>query len=1132
MTVGGDSEGGGTGGPVSIESAGLVTTYGDHAVGLQAQSVGGGGGNGGVAISTIGGIVPTAAVAVGGRGGGGGPADKVTITNSGQVTTYGPDAYGLQAQSVGGGNGGTAAATAVDVSVNEDVPAISVAYSAGGSGGSGNTPGKASAMSSGIITTAGHGAIGIIAQSVGGGGGTAGDSSASSYSAGKEELNVGINVAVSLGGSGGSGATGGESDAGNSGLVYTTGQDAYGLFAQSVGGGGGAGGAGDNSATSVLAANSVGVSIGVGGSGGTGGTGGAVNASNTGSIGTRGDSSDGVFAQSVGGGGGAAGGGSGANSGGKLGVDVTVGGSGGAGGDGGAVTATNGGVIATIGTDSIGLAAQSVGGGGGRGGKAGASSGGAEDDLPLFVFDQIEDGFGDNTETQEVVDKIFLLKDRIKGDTSTLSKLVARITGNAEEGKEPESFSPEIDVSVGIGGSGGAAGVGGGVSLTNTGQIGTQGAHADGIVGQSVGGGGGIGGGSSASGAATDDTRFEVSVAAGGSGGAAGNGGEVDIGNQGLVQTEGVGAYGIVAQSAGGGGGRGAASADDNSSALSIGVSLGGAGGATGNGGLVDIGGLPGSSVATSGKHAVGILAQSVGGGGMIRTLSLDQQGDQSSNSDNDDPDTHDLFLDFGKAGAGGASGSGGPAVVDLKGSSVTTTGRMAHGVVVSSIGGGGGAVGGGVVTRVDLPNQADASNGSGGLANVNIQDSTIQVTGTGANGIWASSIGGGGAVLLGDITAEDFSNQEGNARAASGNGGNVSVGLANTQVSSSGHGIIAHSIAGGGVSPSDGGGEGLGFTSSFANLSAFGNGVAGKVFVNIAQNSTVTATGPDSSAIIAGARQDEDKNPVDPTRTSVTVENNSSTITNQSLLHPTIWLPVSDVVTSVTNNGGVITNKIVNGYALASDGLHVTLTNTGTITGNIEAGITTSSSARAAPLSAAAGAAPLILNRPGGTLAPYSAIDLAPGGRVENGGRIEVGGVGRIARTRLTGDLLQSATGRLRFDLDFGSGESRPSGGLRECGARRHHRGQSADPRAATGAAADHRGRARGRSGAGGSGYPRVQLPDDRRRTAPRPEAGGGFHGRRRPEPHRDRGGTASAGDLGPECAGIWRGVRGGGRD
>ena len=71
LTIGGDAGGGGIGGTVNVTNSGLITSYGDHAAGVQAQSIGGGGGKGGAAVSfNAGSVIPTVSVAVGGRGGG------------------------------------------------------------------------------------------------------------------------------------------------------------------------------------------------------------------------------------------------------------------------------------------------------------------------------------------------------------------------------------------------------------------------------------------------------------------------------------------------------------------------------------------------------------------------------------------------------------------------------------------------------------------------------------------------------------------------------------------------------------------------------------------------------------------------------------------------------------------------------------------------------------------------------------------------------------------------------------------------------------------------------------------------------------------------------------------------------
>src|SRR5690606_12668567 len=141
--------------------------------------------------------------------------------------------------------------------------------------------------------------------------------------------------------------------------IATSGAGAFGVLAQSVGGGGGDGGS--RASTSFTAY----LSITIGGSGGVGGDGGAVKVTNSDTAICAGAGDDvGSFAQSVGGGGGTGGNGLAAAVG-----TVHVGGTGGASGNGGAVTVTHSGSIATgvstadANTAAHGIVAQSIGGG-------------------------------------------------------------------------------------------------------------------------------------------------------------------------------------------------------------------------------------------------------------------------------------------------------------------------------------------------------------------------------------------------------------------------------------------------------------------------------------------------------------------------------------------------------------------------------------------------------------------------------------------------------------------------------------------------------------------------------------------------------------------------------------------------
>jgi uncharacterized protein with beta-barrel porin domain len=300
----------------------------------------------------------------------------------------------------------------------------------------------------------------------------------------------------------------------------------------------------------------------MGGSGGEGGDGKTVNVNSSNTIITKGVFAHGILAQSVGGGGGAGGDAR------SFQIDLSanptdfspfadlisfdstlvLGGNGGKGGSGGNVTVTNSGNIATQGAFAHGIVAQSVGGGGGAGGNA-----------LTFEFS--------NTDVIPV-DQIPVLSD------------ITNLTN-------PSMF---------LHGGAGAAGNGGNVTVTNSGNIATQGAFAHGIVAQSVGGGGGLAGisnpqgatsttfGPNAHGILTQGAGLGVSFA--GSVGGNGSGGNVTVVHSGNINTLGYGSHGIFAQSAGG-------------------LLSGGAVNVTLNG-----------NITAQGVDSDGILAQSVGGTG------------------------------------------------------------------------------------------------------------------------------------------------------------------------------------------------------------------------------------------------------------------------------------------------------------------------------------------------------------------------------------------------------------------------------------------------------------------------------------------------------------------------------------
>ncbi len=637
FAVGGTGGLGGKGGQVEVGKisaiGGSITTSGNRSDGIFAQSVGGGGGSGGLAIAgnvTGGGSGGGVSLSLGGKGEGGGDAMDVHVKSAATITTSGIKAYGIRAQSVGGGGGDGGLAVSGSVgggggTGSTGSTSLKFDFAIGGSaakGGAGDTVDVD--VTGGGITTHGKDAHGIFAQSVGGGGGAGGMAIAGTLGLGANN----VDVSFSVGGKGGGGGIGKKVTVKNAGTITTTGESAFGIFAQSVGGGGGVGGA-SYSGEAIVNLGKQGPNFNVGfafgGSGGTGGNGGLVDVTNSGTIKTSGIAAHGIFAESVGGGGGQGGsartmslnystGMTPAASHLQFAFNLNMGGSGGAAGNGDAVTVNNFGSITTLGADSYGIHAQSVGGGGGAGGE-GAHG--------FFGFPSL------------LLDKTPLYE----------------------------------NVSISIGGSAGAAGDGGAVTVNQCvgvsvagpacGNITTHAEGSYGIFAQSVGGGGGTGG--------VGAIGFTGTLGFGGSGGASGDGGKVEVTANGNIDTYGGAANGIFAQSVGGGGGiagnidRGIARWVKGGIGFGVGVIANSANG--GNGGEVIVKGN--GSIHTRGDAATAIFAQSVGGGGGVA-------GSQSF---------------WGVPGSAGGNGSGDKVTVDWTGS-IVTEGTNASGIYAQSAGG------------------------------------------------------------------------------------------------------------------------------------------------------------------------------------------------------------------------------------------------------------------------------------------------------------------------------------------------------------------------------------------------------------------------------------------------------------
>jgi hypothetical protein len=1068
--IGGSGGTGGDGGTAGITNYGIIQTAGAHSIGVFAQSVGGGGGAGGAAVSTEVGSLVTQGFALGGDGGVGGNGGEVDVANFGQVITGGANAIAVFAQSVGGGGGDGGSSLASTFAINPpDVPSVTLTVAIGGKGKAAGNGGGVSLINTGLLATQGDNAIGVFAQSIGGGGGNGGDATAASQAYNQSQLTV----TTAIGGSGGGGGNGGVVTIANSGLIQTLGFGSTAVFAQSVGGGGGNGGSGETNQGAFNGGGSYSgaLTVGIGGNGGTGGNGGAVIVTNfinddtaidrlpfystplngVGGILTVGDNSNGVFAQSIGGGGGNGGDAIGKGGNGQLTVSIAVGGNGGIGGEGGAVTVANGqGAIVTIGAGSAGIFAQSVGGGGGNGGSAQTGSGNdPQYTYPEFLADQFATAVGTdpNTSVQKIFDGIWDWKDNVQsayGDVTRLMDIykayqAANPAKGLIAGGGLQVSDLTVDLGGGFAGNGGSAGNGGDVTITSDGAISTAGPGSVGMFGQSVGGGGGSGGAATS---ATANDQLKVSVvqaalALGGAGGSSGNGGTVLVlatGNASVI-TRGDLSDGLEAQSIGGGGGTGGFSTT-NAGLGATNVSLGGSSGTTGVGGIATVE-SDAVIVATAGNDAIGLFAQSIGGGGGVASVTGQAYdavtGLAYSTTQSIVAPIRPLLNDPGNGSYGGL------AIVKLGvNSAILTQGINSYGILAQSIGGGGG------LFIVDADNQVSSSStdptnelyasagdspttnhGGGGAVDVSaLGGSFITTSGAGAVGILAQSIGGGGAIVNGvngiDLDASSTSGlgQAPGDRGSTGDGGNVSVVSGATIVTTGAyaHGIFAEAASGGGglIGRTDGTGVAFFGSTNERNGGSCGSACGGEVTVALTGGS-VTVSGAHAFGIVA-LSIGNDKGY---STAQVNVQAGASVIAKGDAAGA-ILLDGQDG--GVVNNAGIIdASASAAGVAIAGKTDFFTVNNSGTINGSLNGG----------GLASSVGAVPgqqagsVFNNLAGGIFNAGAIVNLGAGGVINNAGQMNVGQSGTIAVTSLTGNFTQTGAGTLVIDADIVSGKA-----------------------------------------------------------------------------------------------------------
>ncbi|MEL7114392.1 MAG: hypothetical protein AAGP08_02180 [Pseudomonadota bacterium] len=834
VSIGGSAGDAGTASVAKIESFADVETSGKRSAGLKAQSIGGSGGNGGLAISVeASDDSPEASMTVGGGGGTGGTASEASVISSGSVNTTESDAEGILAQSVGGsgGRGGMAISGSLEIGDGEQ---LGVAI--GGTGGSGGNSVNdttsnlaASVTTTNTVKTAGDRSTGIIAQSIGGGGGQGGNSISGSISTGEDKA-----LNASIGGSGGAGGFGGAVALSIGDDVSTSGDNAGGVLAQSIGGGGGNGGTAISG--EINFSKSTTLELGLGGVGASGNSAGAIRASSTdadgnargvfGDVTTSGDQSDGIVAQSIGGGGGTGGYAISANisTSATKNLGVSLGGDGGSGGRGREVALDVTGAIGVTGAGSRGIVAQSIGGGGGSGGMAVTGTFSTSDDTKAVSVDL--GGAAGNGSPGGLVSVKSEKSISTGGETSSTARvnehgLVAQSIGGGggtggfvANGNANSDNNGNQSLGVTIGGKGGSGATSDTVKVENLGTINTANATSHGILAQSIAGGGGDGGSTTtfaATPSTSDDTKRSFSVGVGGQAGGGAAGGDVNVEQAGDITVLGAGSKGIVAQSIAGGGGTGGGNVFKNftdgkltdKTTNSVSVDVGGSGGAASNGGAVTLTTTEASTIKTGNSRTLadasvpsaryaghGILLQSVGGGGGDGGIGL--QGDV-------EPTGSEVGLDVGIGGKSGVGGAGGTVQAGSSDErllgTIITSDPGSWGLLAQSIGGGGGTGGTGIDGDVSNGNSEGmsfglgAKGGAGGSADaVEINSElSVQTDGDGSKGIVAQSIGGGGGAggtgISGSISGGDDKDDTkqvsfglGLAGGGGGSGGAVSI--------------------------------------------------------------------------------------------------------------------------------------------------------------------------------------------------------------------------------------------------------------------------------------------------------------------------------------------------------------------
>ena len=597
-------------------------------------------------------------LAIGGTGGGGGDtfyqASNSQATNTGTILTFGADATGIIAQSIGGGggDGGKAGTSLGDSKSTGD----------GGNSGANNAAGNTIAQVAANFAANGTAALGDY-----------------------NSIAAALNTANTM--------------LGNTSLGAVKDDDIGDDLEDTAGSGGETDD--DNQAVKVS------INVGIGGAGGAGGAAGFITVNNTGTVATTGKAADGIVVQAIGGGGGKGGAASTASSA-DISGNVSVGGSGGGSNgtdanNGGRPSVTNSGEIYTVGPLAAGIVTQSIAGGGGIGGSSTATAGTSSDNRVVALNISVGGGGGGGSisEASQVTssgaietrghDATGIIAQSIAGGGGIVKTLATDLDN---QGGAAAASSKDFAANIKIGNSSNSSSGNSGAVLVTTqpgGSITTAGDDSYGVLAQSISGGGGVALGGKPEGSSASDFfssgHMTGYVAPGINADPNANQGvQIQVGD--AIQTAGKGGVGVFAQSIGGGGG---ISGDVGWTMQK--VTMGRNGNHTGNGGDIEINVNPGGSITTasantstaSGGNAPGIIAQSIGGGGGWFTNKT-----------------------AAFTGSAGGVGIGGTITMNIQGS-IDAQGPASAGIIAQSVGGGSnGGTGSGSMIAITIGNSSN----------------------------------------------------------------------------------------------------------------------------------------------------------------------------------------------------------------------------------------------------------------------------------------------------------------------------------------------------------------------------------------------------------------------------------------